>query len=469
MRVLFRLLALMVVFAALGSGFLYGHALGAHGQGKGARLRVGNLFPFSGKEQADGDGASQQADESVPPANVYEDVLDHVQKEFVETNATNNGRLSNGALARMFASLDDPHTFYLAPELRKSHQQALQGHFHGIGAVLTVTRSQRSDVEYRRLTIVDVMPGSPAERAGLQSGDNITEINQHWVIAYSPLVAEEQIALKKEDVNARQQEMQQARTRFQRGFPLSIALPLLSNGDGKPLQLTVERFGRPEPLKVHLTTATTEVDPVVYRPVGNSIGYLHVRQFNPRAAQEIRDIWRDLDPVLRGLVVDLRGNPGGVRAEAADGVDGLEAVQALLQPLIPGGGVALMERRPAVGKHPPVREPLTLPATGQSRSLRLVVLVDHGTANLAEAAACALRVLPGAKTLGSHTFGDDLLPFFGALRGGGGVEMTTAHLFSMTGVSLRRGVEPTLVTAGRKETGDPALQRAVLLLTAAGE
>src|ERR1700761_442559 len=99
-RVLARLLSLTLVVAALGGGFLYGHALGAHGQGKDARQRVGRLFPFSKPEPTESDAANQQADESVPPVNVYEDVLDHVQKEFVENNGTSNARLSNGSLAR---------------------------------------------------------------------------------------------------------------------------------------------------------------------------------------------------------------------------------------------------------------------------------------------------------------------------------------------------------------------------------
>ena len=78
MRFLARLLALSLVVAALGGGFLYGHALGARGQGKSARQRVGRLFPFTKSVPADSDSANQQPDESVPPVNVYEDVLDHV-------------------------------------------------------------------------------------------------------------------------------------------------------------------------------------------------------------------------------------------------------------------------------------------------------------------------------------------------------------------------------------------------------
>ena len=467
MRFLTRLLALSLVFAALGGGFLYGHALGARGQGKSARQRVGRMFPFT--KSVPQDSASQQPDESVPPVNVYEDVLDHVQKEFVENNGTSNARLSNGSLKRMFASLDDPHTYYLDASLRKAHQQALQGHFHGIGAALTVTRTQRADVEYLHLTIVDVMPGSPAERAGLQSGDNITEIDGHWVIAYNPLVDEEQIALKKEDESTRRNELQQARTRFQRGVSLSTALPLLVSGEGKSLQLKVERAGRPEPWKVHVTTATLDVAPVAYRAVDKDLGYLQIHQFNPQAATEIRKALKERDPALRGLIVDLRSNPGGVRSEAEDATDGMEALKALLQPLTPGGAVAVLERRPAAGKQPPLREPLKLLPDAPHKPLPLVVLVDRGTANLAELAAQALNLQGGAKIVGSHTFGDDRLPFFGVLKGGAGVEMTTAHLFSANGVSLSRGVEPGVVTANRSSAGDPALQRATALLQATGE
>ena len=468
MRFLARLLALSLVVAALGGGFLYGHALGAHGQGKDARQRVGRLFPFSKPTPPDTDLAGQQPDESVPPANVYEDVLDHVQKEFVENNTTSNTRLSNSALSRMFASLDDPHAHYLDAALCQSLKEAFQGHFHGIGAALTITRTQRADVEYRHLTIVDVMPGSPAERAGLQSGDNITEVDGHWIIAYNPLVEEEQIALKKEDESARRNDLQQVRTRFQKGYSLSTALPLLISGEGKSLEVGVERPGQPAGWKLRLTTATTDVEPVVYRTASNGIGYLQVRQFNPRAASQLRETMGRLDSGLRGLIVDLRSNPGGVRSDPEEGVDGLEALKALLQPLMSGGTVAILERRPAVGKQPPVREALKL-LSGASRSLPLIVLVDHGTANLAELAAQVLNSTRAARIVGSRTFGDDRLPYFATLNGGGGVEMTTARLLSAEGLGLNHGVDPTVTASDRNSAADPALQRATRLLMATGE
>ena len=97
------------------------------------------------------------------------------------------------------------------------------------------------------------------------------------------------------------------------------------------------------------------------------------------------------------------------------------------------------------------------------------MLVDRGTASLAEVAAQALHALGGAKILGSHTFGDDRLSFFGTLKSGGGVEMTTAHLFSANGASLSRGLEPDLSMAAQSGAGeDPVLQRATLLM-ATGE
>ncbi len=467
MRILFRLLAFLLIFAAVSGGLLYGHALGARGQGQAARQRVGHLFAFPRPESSGTEQTFQQPDESVPPVNVFEDVLDHVQKEFVENNSTNNARLNNGALARMFASLDDPHTFYLDPPLRKARQEALQGVFHGIGAVLTVTRTRRADVEYRHLTVVDTMPGSPAEQAGIQAGDNISEVNGHWVIAYSPLADEQRIVLKNEDEASRRTELKQVVTRFQRGVSLSTALPLLIEGEAKPLKLTLDRPGAPATIKVQVTTARTQVVPVEFRIIANRIGCLRVRQFNAAATKKLADVLHHLPSDVHGLIVDLRGCPGGVQAETGDTADGLAALKTLLQSLTPGGTVALLERRSAAGKHPAIREPLTV-AIG-ANSLPLAVLVDHGTANLAELAALSLQKQGGAKVVGSHTFGDDILPFFAALHGGGGVEMTTAHLLTGSGISLKSGLEPDVTVMASAQRGDAVLSRAVALLEGFGK
>ena len=190
------------------------------------------------------------------------------------------GKLDNSAIAQMYASLGDPKTHALAPERRKARQAALSGQFEGMGALLAITRSKKADVDYSHLTVVDVMPGSPAEKSGLRSGDNVTELDGHWIINYTIYADADRIAHEKnKDDTARDNEMQQVQQKFKAGIALPRVLDKLEMGEGKTYALTIERPGQPAPVKVSVTTARTQVDPVEYKIVGNKVGYLRIRLF----------------------------------------------------------------------------------------------------------------------------------------------------------------------------------------------
>ena len=397
----------------------------------------------------------------IPPDQVFEDVLDKVQQYYVDGGG-NNGRLTNGALARMLASLDDPRTSYLEPVYREARQDALKGRYHGIGAVLTVFRTNPQGIENRHLTVVDVMPGSPAEKAGLRPRDVVTNIDDRWIVTYSITVESDRIARKTTDEEERAQQLKDVGKRFKQGYSLTKALSLLTTGESKTLKITYLRPHLAAPRTVVVKTGLTEIDPVEYRVLAGRIGYLRVRQFNARATHEFQmalDGTVAAGSKLKGLIVDLRGNPGGVRAESSAEVDGFMSSRKLMARLTKGGAVATLERRPNV------REPLTIVGAKPALSLPRIVLVDRGTANLSEMVAAALRD-SGAKIMGAHTFGDNVLQLFTVFKSGGGIEMTTAHLLTTSGGDLGKGIEPDLPVGDEDISGEAAIRMALAKLGA---
>lgn len=424
------LLSLMTVIVI---SFNIGHSLGTGTRRAGGSRGFSSLIPFRGG--LPGTLNDREGDPNVPPDQVFEDVLDKVQHEFVEGGGTNT-KITTGALTRMLASLDDPKTGYLDQEARQNRLEALRGRFHGIGALLTVTKTKTQDIEYRHLTIVDVMPGSPAQRAGLRTGDYLTHINGHWIISYSISVDADKIRDDKNDDQTKESEIKSVSSRFRKGYNLSKALDLLVRGEAKPIELTVERAGRSNPFSIEMKTSVTEVEPAEFKIINGKVAYLRIRQFNASATQTFNHALDTLPAGLTGFILDLRGNPGGVRAEDLHAIDGYASVRKLISRLSAGGNVAIVARRPNQ------REPLTIQGSKPQINLPKYILIDHGTANLAELAVSALRDFGGAKIIGSRSNGDNVLQLLTIFKSGGGVEISSAHLFTASGMDLKQGVKP---------------------------
>ena len=438
---------------ALATFFSVGLLAFVVGRGLGALVRspfephVESFTLNASRDSAYGGGGGGYVSD-VPPQDIFEDVLDHVQRDFVEPTGGPK-HLSEGALARMIAALDDPKTSFLDTPRLEARRAALGGRYYGIGATLGVTRTKKEDVEYRHLTVVDVAPGSPAEKAGLRSGDYLTEMDGHWIIAYSILADANRIRKEaNKDDAAREAELKPISDRFEKGYSIEKALDHLLVGEGKTYRITVERAGQPAPLSVTCTTALTQLEPVTYTVLNGSVGYLRVRQFNPRATQQFEAALEHLNGA-KSLIVDLQQNPGGVTAEAKTGVDGYNSAMKLLAKLTHGGPVATLEKKPNQ------KQPITI-LPEQPVKLPLVVLVDGGTSNLAEMVAAALHDVAKAKIIGSRTFGDDVLQLFAPLKNNTGLEIATGHLLTVDGVDIRRGVTPDIVVKG-----DGALRRAL--------
>jgi carboxyl-terminal processing protease len=445
--------AVSVLLGVLSLGFLEGRTLRRTSMPLNpARLRSGSYTVSTAANTGDSNvSAGDAADiQDVAPADIFETVLDHVRRDYVDPTGPDS-KLSEGALSRMFASLDDPKTEYLSPPLRSALQQGLAGDFHGIGAALTVVKQKRDGVDYRLLEVVDAMPGSPADRAGLKPGDSISSVDNHWVIDYSVMVDIDRLTKSKASDADKEAEARKIAERFKSGYTLVKAMTALETGQGSPLQLVVDRPGAAAPIKVTLTTAETRVDPVEYKLIGKKVGYLRVHQFNARATEQFQQALAS-PGAIKGLVLDLRDNPGGQSADPHSGVNGYDSALALLARLT-HGQVGMIAR------HPKDIQPIVVSGSRQIR-VPVVVLVDQGTANVAEFVASALRAHGRAKIVGAKTFGDPVLQLFAVMKNGAGVELATAHLLDSQGAELSEGVRPD-VTA---PAGDAALNRALQIV-----
>jgi len=441
----------MGLFAILlAGGFLWGRSLRAEkALGKrSAKSLIQSLF--SGNQTASligfGGGAGQG---TISPELMYEEILEAVKAKFVDENFS-DPKISNGSLNRMFASLNDPHSNYLDVKMRQIRFNALQGKFEGIGAAVQYTRTKKENVDYQNLTIVSVMPGSPAEKAGLKSGDNIADINGHWVITYAITVDVDKIIRNNTKTDAQKRdELKVLVEKYRLAYTLPKALLQITSGTGATLNLKVERGGKEVP--VTITTATTLVEPVQQKMLSAKVGYLRVLQFNGKATTAFEQALKGMQgQATKGIVIDLRQNPGGVISDNID-VNGFQSAKTLLANLV-GTVNTQLERKPNV------REPLSIGGNVPGLKVPYVVLVDRGTSNIAEFVASALHDTHKSKIVGGRTFGDPVLQLLTFFKNGTGAELTNAHLLTSAGTQWTNGIQPDI------NAGDNALEQAVSVL-----
>lgn len=413
------------------------------------RARVTSLQEYSPKQSytvalAPGDSASPV---SMDLMQLFYSVFKYVEKQHVDYTPEQAKPMAYGAVRAMLQSLNDPNTRFLEPEEARLLQEASRGTYYGIGAALTVVRRVTQDIERRELTVICPLPNSPAEKAGLQPGDVITEIDGKWVIAYDLF---RQVQRSGTRGNELVKALEDARKRVLAGLDLRKALNALTNKSQAPMTLTVGRGNAT--FKVRVMPAVLTVEPVTYRLMPGNMGYLRIVQFNAQTPESLKRALAGLGNNLRGLVIDLRNNPGGQ-------LDSASQVAAML---VKSSALALMETRQGENKR---RQPV--PISGNPRvKAPMVVLVNQGTANVAEALAVLLRDKAGAKLVGERTFGDGLVQTFTPLPDGSAITVTTGKLLTLSGGDFHgKGVYPTVTAPTVPKQGhDLALEKAVSIL-----
>ena len=315
-------------------------------------------------------------------ARLFDAVFTHVKQYYVDSIP--DSTLFEHATVGMLRELNDPYTLYLPPNRLRRLTEQTTGNYIGIGAQI-----QRRD-DYPM--IIAPFPGSPAERAGLRTGDRVVEIDSMKTLRWT----------NDEAISAL------------RGPPES------------KVTIVIERPGAPTRL-----TFTLERGGVHRRAVGRralvaqGVGYVDVNIFNDSTAMELRKAVDSLTNAgMRAMVMDLRGNPGGVLAQGVGVADMfLDSAQVIVS--MRGRTLGSTER---VLDTAPQRWP----------RLPLIVLVDEGSASASEIVAGALQDHDRAVVMGHTTFGKGSAQGIFAAGSGGGVRITTARWFTPSGRSIDR-------------------------------
>ena len=315
-------------------------------------------------------------------ARLFDTVVEHVKHYFVDSIA--DSTLYEHAMIGMLRELGDPYTLYLPPNRLRRLTEQTTGNYIGIGAQI-----QRRD-DYPM--IIAPFPGSPAERAGLRTGDRVVEIDSMKTRGW----------------------MTDEVTKALRGPPESdVTVVIERPGDPTRLTFKLKRGG------VHRRAVGRTA------LLAGNVGYVDVNIFNDSTAIELRKAIDSLRTAgMKSLVMDLRGNPGGVLAQGVGVAD----------MFLDSGELIVSMHGRSQGANERVMDAAAQPWP----ELPLVVLVDAGSASASEIVAGALQDHDRALIMGRTTFGKGSAQGVFAVSSGGGVRITTARWFTPSGRSIER-------------------------------
>lgn len=322
--------------------------------------------------------------------------------------------LMQGAIRGLMDSLGDQHSSYMDPDQYRQANLPLQGGYEGIGAWVD------PNAEY--LTIISPMPDSPAEEAGLISGDQI-------------------IAVDGEDMT---------------GIDGNLVIRKVLGPAGTSLTLTVFREGDPEPFDVTLKRAHIEIPAVESEMLEDDIAYIKLFNFSATATEEISDALKELiDQEPQGLILDLRNNPGGERDAAVEIASQFVSEDVIMYQEYGDGS----------------RDTFETVKGGQAKEIDLIVLVNEGSASGSEIVAGVIQDYERGALVGTTTFGKGSVQNWVPLvEDQGAVRVTIARWLTPNGRTIHgSGIEPDYIIEMTEEDfeadRDPQLDKAIELLT----
>jgi carboxyl-terminal processing protease len=315
-------------------------------------------------------------------AQLFGEVMARVSNLYVDS--LSDAQLYDKAVNGLLDELHDPHSVLLTADRLRALNESTSGRYAGVGIQM--------DLRDGWITVVAPLPGGPAERAGIRTGDRIVEVEGKSTA----------------------------------GWTADEASKALRGAPGSPLGLTVERPGVTEHIPIRLKREEIHVSSVSHeRMLGGDVGYVDLTIFSEESA---RDLKAAIDS-LRGrgmskLVLDLRGNPGGLLDQ------GVRVAELFLDP-----GERVVETR---GRTPDATAEFTDDAPEPWPSMPLVVLVDHGSASASEIVAGALQDQDRAAIVGVQSYGKGSAQTLFPLGADGALKLTIAKWYTPLGRSIDR-------------------------------
>jgi carboxyl-terminal processing protease len=318
---------------------------------------------------------------------LFGEVLEYVRSDYVEK--PDDSKLIEAAINGMLSSLD-PHSYYLNPKALREMQAQTSGQFGGLGLEVTMQDGV--------IKVVSPIDGTPAARAGLQSGDVITSLDKKPI----------------------------------GGLTLQEAADKMRGPPRAPITLTIVRKGVDHPIDVKLVRSVIHVIPVKYQ-AEDDVGYIYITSFNEQTTADlqkaIRDLKRQIGPKLKGFIIDLRNDPGGLLDQAIGVADAF----------LDQGTIVITRGREEMQRSEASPGDIT-------DGKKLVVLINGGSASAAEIVAGALQDHHRATLVGTRSFGKGSVQTIIPLGSNGALMLTTARYYTPSGRSIQaKGIEPDAV------------------------
>jgi len=312
--------------------------------------------------------------------------------ELIETKyyqKVDRKELLDGAISGMLSSLDDPYSVYMEKDVALHFSESIEGSFTGIGAEVTM--------ENGRIVVVSPIKGSPAERAGLLAKDVMLTINGESLD----------------------------------GLNLQEAVAKIRGPKGTKAKIQVLRNGVSEPINLVLIRDDIDVETVYANLLEDGTGIIEIRQFSLHTAERFKEELEGLEQKgMKGLVIDVRNNPGGV----------LPVVVDIAQHFLAKGKTIVQVEDRNGTREKTVSE-------GSSKTYPIAVLMNNGSASASEILAGALKESAGATLIGESTFGKGTVQVsYNKMLGDGSlVKMTIAKWLTPNGNWIHeKGIEPDI-------------------------
>ncbi|MBI4279144.1 MAG: S41 family peptidase [Armatimonadetes bacterium] len=330
------------------------------------------------------------------------DLLGYVQSNYVERNV-NVPRLFHGAAKGMLEALDDPYTRFLEPRAYQAFREDAKGFFSGVGIFI--------DLKESHLIVISPIEGAPAHRAGLKTGDWITAIN---------------------GTTTKDMSLQEAVSRIRGPAGTQVRLTIQRGGQSQVVELTRAR------IQITSVQGSDLLEDDLKRQLRQErLGYVRILMFNENTPTELdRMLASQVRGGIRGLIVDLRSNGGGLLDSAIKVSDRFVDTGVIVQVVDRSG-----------------RRSVEMATRGTGYSGPIVVLVNEFTASASEIMTGALQDHKAATVVGMTTFGKGVIQTIFHLPGDAAAAVTTAKYLTPNGRDInKRGLAPD-VTAGEKLEG----------------